>query len=59
MYTPSIPGYRIGRLNGAIDLARCARDRVPCQWCGQLLERHVFDTYCPPGDTQAGPAISR
>ena len=47
MYTPSKPGYRIAHLNDAINFAACQRDHIPCAWCGVLLDRHVFDTYCP------------
>lgn len=47
MYTPSEPGYRIARLKDAINFAACQRDHVPCAWCGEQLDRHVFDTYCP------------
>ena len=47
MYTPSKPGYRIARLNNAIALAHCQQDEVPCAWCGERLDAHVFDTICP------------
>jgi hypothetical protein len=47
MYTPSRPGYRIAPLNNAIAFDRCVRDRIPCAWCGELLDLHVFDTICP------------
>ncbi len=47
MYTPSKPGYRIAHLDNAIAFDRCARDQIPCAWCGELLALHVFDTVCP------------
>ena len=47
LYNPSQPGYRIKRLNDAVNFAACQRDHVPCAWCGATLDRHVFDTYCP------------
>ena len=44
LYTPSQPGYRIKRLNDAVNFAACQRDHVPCAWCGATLDRQVFDT---------------
>lgn len=46
IYTPSKPGYRIAHLDNAIAFDRCARDQIPCAWCGELLALHVFDTVC-------------
>jgi hypothetical protein len=46
VYTPSKPGYRIADLDDAIDFAACQRDRIPCAGCGELVDRHGFDTYC-------------
>jgi hypothetical protein len=46
MYTPSKPGYRMRDLHDAINFADCQRDRVPCAWCGELVDDHGFDTYC-------------
>jgi hypothetical protein len=45
-YIPSKPGYRPADLHGAVNFADCLRDRVPCAWCGQLIDDHGFDTYC-------------
>jgi hypothetical protein len=47
MYTPSRPGYRIAHLRDAIAFDRCVRDGIPCAWCGEQLDLHVFDTVCP------------
>ncbi len=47
IYTPSRPGYRIAYLNNAIAFDRCVRDGIPCAWCGEVLDLHVFDTVCP------------
>jgi hypothetical protein len=45
MYRPSMPGYRTPDSH-AINAAACHRDRIPCAWCGGLIDDHGFDTYC-------------